>query len=393
MSFDSPAPFPKTGTTPAIFVAREADPLFINPGEYFWMNVHSAQAVFRGQIWDQPKQLVITSKVNLHHPVLGNEEVFAIQRSRKINRNRAEQLGLSPNLISLVPATMSRVSVSIDFLLDVQNNLAILGGLINDDKFLAAVSLAPGAVAIAKTIGGLAQSLIQTFIPAQDRKPVLEFVGDFNISGNAAQSGLRSGYYIILGSRDDQNPLPNTPFNLTVVADGPLLDGAPVTQYSYVVLNVERVPARTRKLNEGAAWDVKLREAEQVATEIAQDPFASDDDKREIWTKCRTLLQEARALLAVDANYAPEEAAQIYKTVYETCANLLRGGDAGQAKAFGSKLAVDTPADRALLGMDSEENLELAASQYRHKASEAEQILVAHGLLKPEPNKPGTPGG
>ena len=68
---------------------------------------------------------------------------------------------------------MTNVSIAIEFILDIQNNLAKLGGLINNDAFLAAISLAPGEAAIAKPAGSLAQSIIQTFIPAQTQQPTL----------------------------------------------------------------------------------------------------------------------------------------------------------------------------------------------------------------------------
>lgn len=379
MTTQSATPFPRIGTTSPIFVEREAGSPFVNPGEYFWIKVHSAQAAFRGNIFDQVKQLVITSKANLNHPALGGEDVFAIQRCRAINKNRAEQLGLSPNLISLVPATMSRVAVSIDFLLDTQNNLAKLGALINDDKLLAVISLAPGAAAVAKTVGGLAQSLIQAFVPAEERKPILEFAGDFNIGGSDVARGLRSGYYVILGSRHQQDPLPATLPAIEVRDDTLLVDGTPASQYSYVVLDVQRVVARTRKMAEGAAWDGKLREAEQLATEFAQDPFAVDAEKKEQWLKCRGLLQEARALLMVDPNYAPDEAADIYKTVYQWCANTIISAGALEVEAVSQP--VDTPEDRLLLGIGQNEDLDAIAHAYQERAVESERVLIAGGVL------------
>jgi len=62
----------KLGTTAPIFVPRGAGPAPVEPGDYFWIKIHSAQAAFRGSIFDQVKQLLVTSKVNLNHPVLGN---------------------------------------------------------------------------------------------------------------------------------------------------------------------------------------------------------------------------------------------------------------------------------------------------------------------------------
>ena len=95
----NPQSFVRTGTTAAIYLPRSAESKPVLPGEYFLIKVHSAQAAFRGTIFDQVNQLVVTSKVNLHHPALGPQEIFAIQRALAIKKNQAEQLGLSPNLI------------------------------------------------------------------------------------------------------------------------------------------------------------------------------------------------------------------------------------------------------------------------------------------------------
>lgn len=319
MPFDTPSPFPSTGTTARISIGHEVGWPFVNPCEFFLIKVHSAQAVVRGNIFDQPKQLVITSKGNLNHPALGTDDVFAIRRSRAIDKNRAEQLGLSPNLTSLIPATMSQVAGFIDFLRNTQNNLTKLGALIDDDKFLAVISLPSEVVAVAKTVGGLAQCLIQIFVPSEERKPILEFMGDLNIGGDDVERSLRSGYYEILGSRHEQDSLPTTVPAIEVRKDSLLIDGAPAIQYLYVVLDVERVVARTRTMAEGAVWDAKRRKAEQLAIEFAHVPYTDKDEKKQPWLKCRALLQEARALLMTDPICALDEAAALYKADYESC--------------------------------------------------------------------------
>jgi hypothetical protein len=308
--------------------------------------------------------------------VLGNEEIFAIQRTREIRKNTAYQLGLSPNLISLVPATMSRVSISIDFVLDKENSLAKLGPLINSDSFLAAVSLAPGAAAVAKTIGGLAQKVIQTFIPDQEHLPILQFAGDFDLGGAATERGLQDGYYVILGTLNKQDPLPKPLPKLEVRDDALLADGQPVTQLSYIVLEVTAVPVRTRVRNEGAVWDIKLRDAEGLAQEVVDDPFADDTQKRDVWVKCKALLQEARALLLADPGYVPSEAELIYKTVYKKIADMISGRDPqapGLAKEAGEIL--DTKSDRTVMNIPMDEDLTSLVDAYAEAARESQRIL------------------
>ncbi len=377
------APNPKVGTTTPLFVPKSAEPQPVNPGEYFWIKIHSSQAAFRGSIFQAVKQLVVTSVVNLNHPVLGDEDIRAIQKAREVQKDAAVQLGLSSNLISLVPATMTHVSVSIDFVLDKENHLAKLGTLINDGSFLTAISLAPGAAAVAKTVSGLAQKVIQTFIPAEESKPILQFSGDFNLGTEPAGATLHDGYYIILGSQDEANPLPTTIQEL-VVGDSALhIDGRPVTQLSYVVLDVGRSLLRTRKLSEGALWDRKLRDAESFAQQAADAPFAEGEDKKETWKKkCLPALEEARTLLQADANYAPGEADDIYKVAYKRCADILTGQAGGALESTKEIFEpADIQAERAKIGVVADAALDLAVADYLKGEEVAERTLRANGWL------------
>jgi hypothetical protein len=378
----------RIGTTAPVLVPRDQASPAIAPGEYFWINVAAAQVAYRGSVFEQVKQLVVTSQINLNHPLLGDDNVYAVQRVREVQKGVSEELGLTPNLVSLVPATMTHVSLSIDFLLDKENNLARLGGIVNDNSLLAVVSLAPGAAAVAKAVGGLAQKLIQTFIPLEQQQPILQFAGDFNIGasllgGDAGSSALRSGCYAILGTVDPQNPLPD-PLPALEMRQGQLYAGGQaVNNLSYIVLDVTRVPARTRLAAQGAPWDAKLREAESLVQEAADSPYQSDDDKREVWRKCLALLQEARALLLADTNYAPQEAQDIYKTVYKECADIIKGAGAGTAIAKGEAPVVDTKTDRLQMGIAPAEDLDQVVDDYSARAAEAARIMSAASILNP----------
>jgi len=147
--------YPRTGTTSSIFVGRDpqSPPQAVQPAQdYFLAKIYAAQAAFRGSIWDRVKGLVITSQVNLNHRNLGSQGLRAIQRTREVRKNEAQPLGLSPNLIHLVPAVMPSVSIGIAFVLDKENQLVKLSGLINSDSFFSTLSLAAGPAAVAKTV-------------------------------------------------------------------------------------------------------------------------------------------------------------------------------------------------------------------------------------------------
>jgi hypothetical protein len=367
-------PRPITGTTSPIFVPRGPDPKPVRPGrDYFFVQLFSGQAAFHGPLWQKAKQLVVSSQVNLNHPSLGEEGLRAIQRARAVNKDRAEQLGLSPNLIKLVPATMTQLSISIDFLLDIENRIGQLAGLINSDSFLAAVSLAPGSALVAKTIAGLSSKVLQTFFPAEERQPILQFSGDFNI----ASGDLKDGYYVILGTRDERNPIPD-PLPKLEIRDGGLLgDGMRITGLSYIVLQVRRTEARTRDLSEGAPWEPKLREAEDKARLAASDG-STPEEKARVWEDCRKLLREAQVLLAADPNYLREEGENIFQSSLKFCAGQVGGAGGPGVRLLGAHPRV--VADLESFGVRADEAWTAKLNGYAEQVAESRRILREAGL-------------
>lgn len=370
-------PYATIGTTQPIFIPNNDDPKPVRPGrDYFLVQILNAQASFTGSIWQHVERLLVMSQVNINHPIIGNESLRAIQRSREVRKERAEQLGLSPNLVTLIPASMTHFSVSLEFVLDKKNRMHALSSLINDDSFLATVSLAPGAVMVAKTVGGLAQKVITTFIPAQEREEILKFNGDFNL----AAKNLYEGYYVILGTRDEKNPIPN-PIPKLDIQDGELLaNGERVTQLSYVILDVRRTEARTRDLNEGAQWEGKLREAEDEAQRVKDDPFTTDEERKQTWDKCKNLLQEAQILLRSDLNFHRHEASCIIKAAFLQCSDALNISQESQPaggiiKASRYGWQPDIMADRSFLDISPEEDLKADNDDYAKKVATSRALL------------------
>jgi len=371
------------GTTEPICLPSDANSRVAVPGEsYFCLTVHSAQAAFTGPFWERALQLVVTSQVDLSQTLLGPGPCRAIQRSRRVVRNRAIKLGLRSNLINWAPAVMDHVSVSIDFHVDTENRLALLVNLINDDAFVAAVSLAPGAAAVARTISGLSQKILHTLMGEKNREPILQFSGDFNILGG----DLREGYYAILGTYDTDHPIPR-PLPLLSIQDGDLLaNGSPVTDWSYVVLEVRLIDARTRALSDGALWELKLRQAEASARQLENNPLATDSERHRIWDEELKLLQEAQILLLAEPSYLSREADDIIREAYHNCYTSVFGTMLEQVRLRPMQglgwPRVDAASDRALLGIAPEEDLNVRAAQYAARVVESRRIMAEANLYE-----------
>jgi hypothetical protein len=267
---------------------------------------------------------------------------------------------------------MTHVSISIEFIMDKENRLHALSGLINDDSFLTAVSLAPGAAMVSKTIAELAEKVITTFLPAEERQPILQFSGDFNL----VTGKLQEGYYVILGTRDESKSFPDLLPSLRI-ENGDLVAGEDqVVQWSYVVLDVRSTEVRTRELSAGAAWEARLREAEDEVQNVADNPFATDQDRQSAWEKCRNLLKEAQALLRADPDYLRHETENIVKASLSRCINTLRlETHKGQVEQVAQSIWQPNTADWAWLEISPDEDLNATLDAYAAQVAQARRIL------------------
>lgn len=371
--------YKSTGTTSPILIPK-GDGMPIKMGEnYFAIQVRSAQAAFKGHLWEKVNQLVIASSVYLNHQLFGNQPVEALNQSREVDKGRAEQLGISLNLIDWVPAMMDHISISFDFILDKQNKLLQFTNMINKDWFKMAISFTPGGIMAAKVVGGIARELLNNFLSADERQPILRFNGDFNI----ASDSLREGYYAILGTRDDRNPLPR-PFPKLSIHDGDLVaDGMPVTQWSYILLEVHRIYALGRHHGIGQPWYTKLIEAENIAQDVENEKSISKEERKGRFQVCQNLLKEMRTLLNADASYLPREARSIHQAAFRNCKEKILGSITDRmrhSEQFDESLMRIDEETRELLGVVDERALYNAVSTYAEQIAHSRQVMKQIGI-------------
>lgn len=380
--------FPTIGTNPTPYYVPSSDtPEVITTDQgYFYMQVYGVQAAFTGSWWIGAQNLTIMSQVNLHlgdcHE-LGDQDFRSILQYRPLDKNIAIQLGFSPILVDFVPAKMKKVSFSIDYLVDARNYLKDLAGLITDKDLLSTISLAPGAAMVAKTIGTLSEKIVSTFFPQQERKPILQFSGDFNL----AEEGLKEGYHVILGSHSPENPLPTKEPRLEVVGGGGLLmNEQPVTQLSYVILKIGCTKSIRDRFTGRTPWRDKLQEVRRLASDYADDPFADPDapKKKDFWEKqCLPLLREASAVLKADPNFLDSEVELIYRSAYRECLDLITTKAATRTTASGQPVSSwqpDALEDRRFLGIPEKEDMDARLSEYAEHLFQARKKFKEIGI-------------
>ena len=108
---------PRKPTSPVATVAK-------NKG-YFLIRIHAAQASYTGTLWanlrNAAKQVIVTSEIELKPWI--DEPVRQIQVVRRMRPNEAVQLGLHTNLIDWIPATVDKVSIKLNLILDQKDRL------------------------------------------------------------------------------------------------------------------------------------------------------------------------------------------------------------------------------------------------------------------------------
>ncbi len=403
------------GTTSPIFIPfTQAPARPIEPGEcYFYLKIREAAVYFPAAFWVRPQHLLVTSQVELRHPAWQTDRLLSLRYLRPIERNQPRVLGISPNLLGLIPARLDSFTLSIDFLADSQNLFAKLASTINEGQFFKELNLVPGVQAVAGIVSRIAGGLLKAFLKEEEQVPLLKFSGSFNLvaesqEGPPDQERLREGLYVILGSLDPTYPLPSgaDAQHLYVPQNGGLmLGGGPVETLSYVILEVRRADLRSVEVDGGAEWASRLREAKAVEdkTRLAPNPSRLTE-YREQWGG---LMEAFAFLLRNDPNFLDRDADRIINTAID--AGLAKFEVANQkftrhesasrgpveTKGFpniGSLGGLDDPEEsnaeaewekeftrRLLPGRQGVRSAE--ATQYEAEEAEARREMAALGLL------------
>lgn len=307
-------------------------PILLQPGEpviqlgqhYCQWFLNRVQIAYHGVVWQQTPQVTVNSRVALHCPPLPDPAARA-EAERPVQPGQTEQIGVNARLTDLTPAMMTNMLLAVDL------------------------------------------------VGAEARQTILSLVGDFQLL-----AGLRPGTYAILGTVDAARPLPDAEMlkRLELRQGSLWLDDKPVTDYSYVLLEVTAYGARTRVLARGTAWDEKLREAEILVSE-AESGLLDEAERIEAKQRWKDLLREARRLLAADPHYLPREADDIYKQAATGSDKF--GGQRGPRGLRGHQGASDVPPDvlndLTELGLDAEEDIAATLTRYAQQAAETRRAL------------------
>lgn len=287
---------------------------------YFFAKIAGAQACFRGKFWDMPKALLISSKVSMEHQRIADTPIRSILAVREVVKNQDIQLGCTDILVNLTPAILPGFSIGIEFILDRENAFGQMTSLINDRSFISAVGISAEAAGVAKSVGIISQKILSTFLTEEQKKPILSFSGNFQI----ASGDLQAGMYAIIGSQDDDYPLPDNYDGLRI-SDGRLFLGdEPMRNVSYVVIEIGRTSTRGESGASDSRWLKLLRSAKNDIDSAVENLLSEGEDLRIAYKNARTKIGQARVLLLSDENYLPAERDAIIKSTVAYCNDAVQ---------------------------------------------------------------------
>jgi hypothetical protein len=317
------------GVTPAIYVNSSSlpKPRTINKRkDYLLIQVESAQAAFRGKPWNNVRKFVVLSKVNLNITSGSKFSEVINQELYNVQPNACNKLGFSnKTLVPHVPASMDNISITFDFLTDVESKLKQFADLINTQAAKDLFSLTPvGAYANAGS--KVIQAIQNTYWLGITNNPILSFKGEFDIQAKE----LNEGYYAIISATDEHSPLPPGNPELIFNANNDLClvgnAGYDLSRWCYILLHVHYL-GNTRDIEDGKgrSWYKLYETAQHIAKNVENRTWLSRPERVEAFYSCQIVLDDMVNLLKDDPDYLESDSNSIYITTLATLKNKIYG--------------------------------------------------------------------
>ncbi|MEM1324162.1 MAG: hypothetical protein AAGG75_28140 [Bacteroidota bacterium] len=372
------------GVLPPIYIPGEEGDSTVQLGEdYFFMKVVDMQLAYHGRFGEQAKQILLVSNVAFDHPKIGQESVSSLRKIQKLKRNTSLKVGFSQNLTNLLPCVIPSIKLGFELIVDNSDKFEDLQKIVNNDYFTTAIGFATGEMEVAKTLSKLSQGIIGYFLDSDKQKTLLHFNGEFNFFNGS----IKEGYYLIIGSQNKKYPLPPPTLAWTIHNGQVQAEGFDLKDYSYFVIKLGKVKARTRYLSLETDWNKKLNQAEDLLKNLDRFSIEKDSYLKDRWDQCLSLLKEAQVLIRNDVNFLPREADQIINASFHFCEQQLeatqpqRSRDSANQPTSPLFSAAFLSEGRQILGIEAEEDLEAPTLEYTSAIRKSRQFFKKEGWL------------
>lgn len=303
-----PSPNPQgIGTTPLLFLPKGEDPGYAHGRYYFLVKVALARVILTGGWWRNVTSVALVSAARSQGDLSVTASARSLNKAVRVNQGiRNTTISCQKNIVDIVPATMDTFEMEAQLVATRRDPVQDFFTLVQGEAFAAAFSFAPGALGALKLLAPVVPSLVKVFEgDSPQQEPALSAALDVDL----ATQSLRPGYYVVLSAMGQNSEL-NKPIDasmLGVMATDLLLNGKPVVQASYVVL--EFATARYRGIGgAGSAWVDLYEKTSRSLSDLA----AGIGDRESVLANALKALYALDELQAEDATYTREEMA-IYR--------------------------------------------------------------------------------
>ncbi len=295
--------------------------------DYFLVQVVAAQALIsQGLIerWFYPaRHVVVTSEVSLD---AGAErlKLEGLQATRPISSGEGALMAIERNIIHLSPARAASFRLVFTYWMTTDDRIGQFGNLVRDDPAMrVAFGLAPAQIAVAQAVSGLVGKVLNVFLQREERQPLLQFEGDFNL---AAGTVLPGRHAFISNAGTPEVSLALDPNKLSFKDKRLHYQERTIDHLSYAVLSIERVPVRGPNASPESRWYGKLQQARQLGTR-AESLRNTPKELEKLRTEIRELIEGAQKLLHEDKRYHDWEAELIIKDAILLAQEQLTKGE------------------------------------------------------------------
>lgn len=291
---------PNFGTTPFYFVPKTSGLApALPPGNYYLaVRLHSARVVYRGGWWDPVKAVAITTTASFAGgtaPAVGVKSVNTA--IRKSGGQGGVGTGIQKLVVQPTPATMETLTIGSTFTVTRRDVVNEFFQLAQQDAFSVVLGLSPGAVAAVKAVSAVVPALITLFKgDAPEKEDALAVAVELPLQGGA----LREGYYVALAAqgKNDEIPRLQSAEQLTVREREVELDGQPLRQVCYVVLELMTFPAKDID-GSGELWVRQYRKTMKALDDLITGITPAGE-------KERVLSESLKGIYTVDALQAED---------------------------------------------------------------------------------------
>jgi hypothetical protein len=331
----------------------------LSPDEsYYLINLHQAQAYFRGSALVKPAFLTLSSVVE--SPFQPGQPLKSLYQVTTFRKNQSFRLPINVNLSGFLPArTADALRITMRYIVTRDNPFQKLASKIKDVNLVAKISAVSMEMAVAAKVSEVTATLLSYLLQEGGEDTIFELVTDFNVAD------MKSGYCYLFGSPDEY-PKPRV-----LQLDGNLElydDEDRLSRFCFAVFKVLTIPVIKEEKARDKAWYELLQAGKDKTLAYLQLGRKQRDAAIREWNA--TLLHVAE-LARKDQSFLLKEIRQIIgKAQQEIDGKLISDK---QPEAFGDQ---GYPEEwQKVLGVKDRNQLTTSVRDYQDAMEVVERLL------------------